>query len=147
MPHAPPTLDELVEQLRLRGVRVTTARRAVLDQLLAAGDHHLTADELAARVRAEHPTVHLSTIYRTFEALQEAGVIAPARVADQPAAFHLSGDVHHHAVCTVCGRTLSLPADLLDPVVERLVRDHDFAADPQHLTFAGLCGDCRRPDR
>ena len=49
----PRTIDDLVDELRARGQRATVARRAVLEALLEAGDAHLTADELAPRVR-EH---------------------------------------------------------------------------------------------
>jgi len=137
-----PTIDELVDQLRARGQRATTARRAVLAELLAAGDTHLTADELARRIQAEHPAIHLSTVYRSLDALAEADVISVARFADQPVTYHLATDVHHHAVCSVCGDTINLPAGILAPVQKRLLRDHGFVADPHHLTITGTCARC-----
>lgn len=138
-----PTLDELLAQLRARGQRATTARRAVLAELLAAGDTHLTADELARRIHAEHPAIHLSTVYRTLDALAAAGLIVVARFADQPLTYHLAGDVHHHAVCTTCGDTINLPVRVLAPLRRRLLRDHGFDADPRHLTITGTCAGCR----
>jgi Fur family ferric uptake transcriptional regulator len=142
MAAARPTLDDLFAELRARGLRATTARRAVLAELLVAGDTHLTADELARRIHADHPAVHLSTVYRTLDALAEAGLIAVARFADQPVTYHLAGDVHHHAVCTACGATINLPAEVLAPVQRRLARDHGFVADPRHLTITGTCAAC-----
>lgn len=136
------TADALVDQLRARGLRATTARRAVLEALVAAGTDHLTADELGRRVRADHPAIHLSTIYRTLEALTDAGVTNVARFADQPVTYHLATDVHHHAVCTRCGATLVLDPAVFEPVRRRLRRDHGFEADPHHLTIVGLCRDC-----
>lgn len=136
------TIDDLMAELRRRGHRATTARRAVLEQLLAAGDTHLAVEELATRVGAQHPSIHLSTIYRTLDALDEAGLISPARIEGHSATYHLTDDVHHHAVCTRCGRTLSLPASLLEPLSARILDEFDFHADPRHLTISGLCGDC-----
>ncbi len=142
VPHGPVTIDDLVDELRRRGQRATTARRAVLEALLAAGDDHLTADELGRRVRSQHPAIHLSTIDRTLDALTDAGITTVARFADQPLTYHLATDVHHHAVCTRCGATLSLPPALFEPVRKRLLRDHGFHAEPRHLTITGLCRDC-----
>ncbi len=141
---APPrrSLDDLVDELRARGQRVTVARRAVLETLLEAGDDHLTADELAPRVRENHPAIHLSTVYRTLDTLAEAGVIVLARFRDRPATYHLAADRHHHAVCTRCGTAINLPIGVLDPVRRRLLREHGFHADAHHLTIPGLCRDC-----
>jgi Fur family ferric uptake transcriptional regulator len=136
------TLDELMSELRRKGQRATTARRAVLAELLAAGETHLSAEELARRVGAEHPAIHLSTIYRTLDALEEAGLITLARFDEHSATYHLTDDVHHHAVCTHCGRTLSLPPTLFEALTEQILHDFDFHADPHHLTINGLCGDC-----
>ncbi len=137
-----PTIEELTAELRRRGQRVTTARRAVLEQLLLAGDVHLSADELARAVGEQHPEIHLSTIYRTLDALDEAGLIHRAPFDDHTTSYHLTDDVHHHAVCRDCGATLSLPPELLEPLTRRLLRDHGFHADPRHLTIDGRCAEC-----
>lgn len=142
MAHHDRSIDDLVAELRAHGQRATVARRAVLEALLEAGDDHLTADELAPRVRERHPAIHLSTVYRTLDALTDANVIVPARFADRPATYHLASDRHHHAVCSRCGATISLPVGVLDPVRRRLLRDHGFHADPSHLTIHGLCREC-----
>lgn len=135
-------MSRLVDELRARGQRVTVARRAVLEELVAAGEDHLSADELAERIGARVPAVHLSTVYRTLEALCEAGMITPARLADHPATYHLTSDVHHHAVCTGCGAVLRVPDEVLAPVHRRLWRDHGFEAGPRHLTITGRCSAC-----
>jgi Fur family ferric uptake transcriptional regulator len=86
--------------------------------------------------------VHLSTIYRTLESLEEAGVLRQARLADGPVSYHLEADEHHHAVCSACGAVISLPAGAFTPVVRALKREHGFVAEPRHLTIGGRCADC-----
>ena len=132
----------MLARVRATGGRVTAARRAVLEGLLAAGAAHLSAEEIAARVRASAPQVHLSTVYRTLDALAGAGVVSPARLADGPVSYHLAADEHHHAVCEGCGAVIVLPAALFAPVVQALAADHGFRADPRHVTIAGLCRTC-----
>lgn len=142
MPGPDITVDDLMVQLRRKGLRATTARRAVLAELIGAGDEHLTADELARRIQVRHPAIHLSTVYRTLEALTDGGIISVARVGHQPVTYHLTSDVHHHAVCTRCGSTLNLPPEVVDLLSRRLERDFGFRADPHHLTIHGLCAAC-----
>ena len=136
------TVDDLVDALRAQGQRITTARRAVLAELVEAGDTHLGADDLAARINATHPDVHISTVYRTLDALCDAGLITVSRFGEQSTTYHLASDVHHHAVCTGCGATINLPAAALDHLTRRLAQDHGFHADPHHLTIPGTCRDC-----
>ncbi len=145
-PSAGPSRDEQVDallaRLRATGGRVTAARRAVLEVLVAAGAEHLSAEEIAGRVHASAPQVHLSTVYRTLDALEEAGVLRRARLADGPVSYHLAADEHHHAVCDGCGAVIVLPSSLLAAVVDSLAVDHGFRAEPRHVTIGGLCRTC-----
>jgi len=136
-------LDALVERLRASGARVTTARRLVLRELVAAGDQHRTADDLARRIQRTDPDVHVSTVYRTLEALEEAEMVVRAGLGDGPTTYHLADDHHHHARCDRCGTVISLPDRLFAPVVRRLAEEHGFEAHPRHLTVQGRCADCR----
>jgi Fe2+ or Zn2+ uptake regulation protein len=58
---SPPSADDVLSLLRARGDRLTASRRAVVEALLAGG-HHVTADEIAARVAERHPEVHRATV-------------------------------------------------------------------------------------
>jgi Fur family transcriptional regulator, ferric uptake regulator len=136
-------LDHFLDLLRDSGGRVTTARRAVLTVLLEA-DGHLHAEELAATVQERHPDVHLSTIYRALETFEELGVVAHVHLGHGPSTYHLSEELHHHAVCETCGMVLELPGDLLADVAAQLERDYGFRMDAPHFALAGRCADCVR---
>jgi Fur family ferric uptake transcriptional regulator len=114
----------------------------VLAELLDAGHDHIGVEELATRVRRRTPAIHLSTVYRTVDALRESGILRAARLGDQPVAYHLAGDTHHHAVCRSCGATVEFPDTDLDDLRDRLADRHGFAADPEHLTVSGRCRRC-----
>ncbi|MGZ4695433.1 MAG: Fur family transcriptional regulator, partial [Acidimicrobiales bacterium] len=129
-------------RLRDQGERITVARRAVLEALVAEPHSHLSADELADRIHRDHPSIHLSTIYRTVEFLAEAGILTEVRVGHGPSSYHFATDDHHHAVCDRCGTEVALPADLFAAVITRLRDEHGFESDPHHLTITGLCADC-----
>jgi Fur family transcriptional regulator, ferric uptake regulator len=139
---APVRADDVLALLRARGGRVTTARRAVVETLLA-GDDHLTADDIAARVQQQHPDVHRSTVYRTLEALEDLQVLNHVHLGHGPSTYHLAASRHQHAVCEACGAVLELPGDVLDDVAAWLERTHGFALSAQHFALAGQCRSCR----
>jgi Fe2+ or Zn2+ uptake regulation protein len=138
-------LDVLLDRLRAEGGRVTTARRAVLASLLDPEPDrgHLTAEDIAAHVQAHHPDIHLSTIYRTLEALEEIGLVSHVHLGHGPSTYHLTDRPHHHAVCRVCGAVVELPAGALDAVERRLRRDHGFTLEAEHFALVGRCAACR----
>jgi Fur family transcriptional regulator, ferric uptake regulator len=94
--------DEILESIRDAGERVTKARRAVVVALVDA-DGHATAEALQARVQAEHPEVHMATIYRNLETLERLGVVEHTHLGHGPAVYHLADELHQHLVCEGCG--------------------------------------------
>ncbi|MEQ1786947.1 MAG: Fur family transcriptional regulator, partial [Acidimicrobiales bacterium] len=144
MVHGPPTLaiDDVLALVRRAGGRVTAARRAVIATLLAGSEEHLTAEDVAERVQRQHPDVHLSTVYRTLDALEDLGVTTHVHLGHGPSTFHLTSDPHHHAVCDGCGAVVHLPADLFDGVAARMRTDIGFELTAPHFSLPGRCADC-----
>src|SRR5690606_27210650 len=114
--------------------------------LLTAEDHHVTADDLATRVQAEHPDIHRSTVYRTLDALEEMGVIDRISLGSRGAVYHLADHAHHHLVCGRCGAVEELPAELLAPVLDVLAERTAFTLDRPRVAITGLCPACRDAD-
>jgi Fe2+ or Zn2+ uptake regulation protein len=139
-----PALDELVDRVRAGGGRVTTARRAVLAALVERPGTHLTAEDIAGRVQGAHPDVHLSTIYRTLESLEDMGVLSHTHLGHGPSTYHLTDRPHHHAVCRSCGAVVELPPESFDGLARRLRTEHGFELEAQHFALVGRCRRCPR---
>ena len=111
-PHAHGDVSEheaaILELLRGEGGRVTTGRRAIVRALLTGPDHHVTAEDVARLVQAEHPDVHLSTVYRTLDTLEHHGVVDRINLGPGGAVYHLSDHAHHHLICEVCGAVIEV---------------------------------------
>lgn len=142
MPAAGPTIDDLLERIRGGGGRVTAARRAVLEAFLETDDHHLSAEEVARRVQARRPDVHLSTVYRSLDAFEAAGVVVHVHLGHGPSIYHLATNLHHHAVCDRCATVIELPPDVLDDVAARLRDEHGFRVTAHHFALVGRCRAC-----
>lgn len=136
-------LERILTLLRRDGGRVTTARRAVVGALLTSSDH-VSAEQLAETVQAEHPDVHLSTVYRTLDAFEELGVVTHVHLGHGRAIYHLTDQIHHHAVCEGCRAVIHLPDGLFGDLQARLADDFGFALDAHHFALVGHCADCVR---
>lgn len=120
---------------------MTTARRSVLTELVTA-THHITADELAERVQASHPDVHLSTIYRTLDTLESLGVVDHVHLGHGRAVYHLSDERHQHLVCEECDAVIEVPDDIFDELRSSVQRRYGFRIRPHHFAVAGRCQSC-----
>ena len=132
----------ILAELREQGGRLTRARIALVDALLEA-DGHVTAEDLAGAVQARHPDVHRSTIYRTLDALERAGVVDHVHLGHGRAVYHLADDPHQHLVCEACGHVIEVPDTLFDEVGAVLRRRYGFAIRPNHFAVLGRCRACR----
>ena len=137
-------MERILALLRHGGGRVTTARRAVLSALLEGARRHVSAEELAAAVHAENPAVHLSTVYRTLDALERLGVVTHVHLGHGRAIYHLTDELHHHAVCEACGDVLQLPDSIFGDVQATLRESWGFALDAHHFALVGRCTTCAR---
>jgi len=122
---------------------MTVQRRLILEAL-ARARHHTTAEEVARYVRARHPQVDPSTVYRNLEALEELGAVTHTHIDGRVTRWHRSGvERHGHLVCRSCRAEEEVPLATLEPLARRLRADHGFEADLAHSAILGLCARCR----
>jgi Fur family ferric uptake transcriptional regulator len=75
-----------MEVLRVRGLRMTPQRRAIVAEIMRTRGH-ISPTALARKVQGEMPGVNASTVYRTLALLEEIGVLSHA---------HLVGGADYH---------------------------------------------------
>jgi Fe2+ or Zn2+ uptake regulation protein len=138
-------LDTILARVRAVGGRITTARRAIVLELLRS--QHTTAEELTASIQAQHPDVHESTVYRCLNALEELGIVEHVHLGHGPAVFHLADADHQHLVCDACGAVVEVPDTVFAEVATTLLDDYGFAARPGHFAVTGTCVRCARRGR
>ncbi len=132
-------------RLRATGLRSTVARRAVLQALREAG--HATVDELCVAVQRTTPDVSLSTIYRTLEVLDEAGLVTHAHLHHGSPTYHsVDEEPHVHLVCTRCGSIHQQPIEVAQSLAQQLQASSGFAVDMTHLAVHGRCAACIESD-
>lgn len=126
--------------------RYTRGRQAVVE-LLATADAPATINELLER----DGTLSQSSVYRNLALLESVGVVHRIVTTDEHARFELAEDVtgqhHHHLVCTSCGIVLDvlLPVALEEQLHRALAdaaRAHRFRGDHHRVDLSGRCVGC-----
>jgi Fur family ferric uptake transcriptional regulator len=138
----------LGEHLRRRGLRWSSTRDAVVDAFLVA-PHHVSVDELLARVRRREPGVGHATVYRTLRLLEEIGVALSHRFGDGPTRYEPAAGVphHDHLVCTACGRVVEFVEPGIERLQEEVSRAAGYVVHAHRLEIHGRCPECRRGAR
>ncbi len=133
-----------MDALRGQGLRITAARRVVCSIIARDHSKHLTAAAIVDQVEADPSAkADQSTVYRTLDALEEAGLLAHSHLGHGAAVYHLASEAaHQHVVCSRCGETASVPAAGLSEWLGELQRSTGFLVDPTHFAVTGLCAAC-----
>lgn len=135
------SVDNICEQLRVEGRRVTPQRRAIARVLLDA-DSHLTADQVLTRVRRRLPSISPATVYNTLHELVEMGLLRELDLGlgFQERRYDVAMEKHDHVVCVRCGRIEDIPRR--NGTKPSLQEDHEFEIMDRRVTYLGLCPDC-----
>lgn len=130
------------ETLRGVGLRVTAPRAAVLDVL--DGEPHLTADQVAVRVRERLGSVSTQAVYDVVHALTGVRLLRSIEPAGSATRYETRvGDNHHHVVCRSCGAVEDVPCVVGEAPCLEPVDAVGYAVDEAEVTFWGLCPACQ----
>jgi len=129
--------------IREAGQKVTPQRVLVLCAVRHAGKH-VTATQIIDDLRADHPYIDVSTIYRTLASAGDLGLVSETDMGAKEAEYEWVGkDRHHHLICRACGEVTSLDNTYLDGLATLLYEEQGFQADLGHFAIFGLCRECR----
>src|SRR4029077_69601 len=95
-------------ELRAVGMRLTRARRGILE-IVRASDAHPSAAAVHRDVRRRLPRVSLATVYRNLRMLAAEGLLSE-RAAPTGLRFDGNTAPHDHFTCVACGRIYDVPA-------------------------------------
>jgi len=134
------------------GYRITAARELVLGVLSQTTDH-LSVEDIYTKLRSQHPRIGLTTIYRTLEALTDAGLVFKLGFGDGKARYELAegpkgAHHHHHLVCDRCNKVIDYTdfineeVELLRKTEKGLSQKYSFKITNHLIQFHGLCSDC-----
>jgi Fur family transcriptional regulator, ferric uptake regulator len=143
-PVAATSVETAVHVLRARGLRVSAARRLVIEALFAAA-RPLTADEIAAGLEGWLPASDLASVYRNLDTLEEVGLVRHFHVGHGPGRYSLaSADDLEFVTCEQCGALEAVPTGRLDAARTLIERETGYRARFSHFPIVGTCAACQK---
>ncbi|MBD5370290.1 MAG: transcriptional repressor [Bacteroides sp.] len=135
--------QQLTEFLRVRHLRKTPERFAILDKAVELSAH-FGVDQLYNAMETEGYHVSRATVYNTLELLCEAGILNRHLFATNQARYEVARGSHLHLICRRCGKIREVD----DPTLtERLLSETYDGFRPEYSSSIvyGLCDSCSSP--
>lgn len=122
----------------------TTRQREAVRRAMDESEEFRTAQQVHDRLRERGDQVGLTTVYRTLQAMADAGDLDALRTGDGELAYRrcASDHHHHHLVCTRCGRTVEIEDPDVLAWTQRVGTQHGFHEVRHDLEIYGLCAEC-----
>jgi Fur family transcriptional regulator, ferric uptake regulator len=112
----------LEEQCAQKGMRMTEQRR-VIAQVLEQAPDHPDVEELYRRASTVDPRISLSTVYRTVNLFEEAGLVTKHDFKDGRARFELIPDEHHdHLIDIRSGKVIEFRNEEIEAIQEVIAK-------------------------
>ena len=127
------------QRLQKSGLRPSPQRIAVYSYLCRHNTHP-TAETVYKALAPEYPTLSLTTVYQSLEALHERGLALKITIEDGKMRFDADTSSHGHFKCTKCGEIFdfSYPDATFFPAPPK-----GFSAQEAHLYYRGECPKCK----
>lgn len=137
---------DLLEILRSNKMRITPARRVLLQFILDHKGRQIPLREFYAFMEKALPGIDRSSIYRNLETLKELEIIQELDLPKKGKVYQylLDRKVNHFYICKSCGKSHKGNEDLFEKI-ERALKDiHGFSKANLSVVFYGFCTKCEK---
>jgi Fur family transcriptional regulator, ferric uptake regulator len=135
----------MLQELTLRGIRITGQRKILIETMQEAA-RHLDAATLLELARKRDGRINRATVYRTIELLKKQ------RLIDELDLMHLNGEKHFyeaktnidhmHLACFECGQIEEFTSPLFERLKAEISRQKKFRIQVTRLEIGGRCSRC-----
>lgn len=129
----------MLAQAKLRPTRQRTA----IVEGLAGSERPLTAQALHAQLSRGGYGPGLATVYRTLQALVQAGLARTFVAREGEQAYKLcEPEHHHHLICDRCGSVVEIPSCEVESWAKSVAAKRGFVVRSHQADIHGLCAGC-----
>lgn len=135
-------LKSAVALMRECGLRVSAARRLVVEALLAA-DGPMSAEQISEGIGGRVPSSDIASVYRNLQAFEDIGLVRHVHLGHGPGlhALAVAGE-REYLTCERCADYRAVVPEDLDTVRELIERQFGYRASFIHFPIVGLCAGC-----
>ncbi|ADN51618.1 Fur family transcriptional regulator [Vulcanisaeta distributa] len=127
-------INEIIELLRSKGLKVTPQRVAILQLLMNGG--HFTMDQVLNELRKIEPNISISTVYNTLNTLVRLGILRSFE-ADGKTWYEMRKDPHINVICEDTGQIMDVDIDV--SAIEREVSKLGIEIKDLNVIIRGNC--------
>ena len=132
--------------MRARGLRLSAARRQVIEALFAAPEP-VSADDIASGLGGVRSPVDAASVYGNLEVLEDLGIVRHVHLGHGPARWMLADRARTEFLrCETCGASLAVAPSVLAEARAAIQAATGYAASFTHFPIVGLCPDCRQQE-
>lgn len=144
----PPVCSIFRRFLKRQGLKFTTERAEILNAVLTK-EGVFEADQLMMEMREAGYRVSKATIYRTLKHMLEARIISEVLIDSRQSHYELSigKKPQGHLVCVETGRVIEIPSPWLEPVRDRICREHGFEPVSHRFVIYGISPEARKQEQ
>ena len=133
--------EDLIGQLKEKGLKLTPQRLAIIDVLVENCDRHPGVTLIFNEARKKAKRVSLSTVYATLKEFSENGLIKQLEFDRMENRYDVDLSDHINLICKRCGTIIDydMPAPL-EP--KDIARKSGFVVTDTRMELHGYCRDC-----
>ena len=145
--HVTPSVDAAVATVRAQGLRVSSARRLVLEALFAAGEP-ITAEQIARGLDGRMPRSDLGSVYRNLETLERVGVVRHLHAAHGASLYAIARDEDEgFLTCERCGEIRPGNPHAVAVIRGAVLKAFGYDASFRKFPIVGVCPSCSEEER
>jgi Fur family ferric uptake transcriptional regulator len=134
--------ETVINALRGRGLRISTARRLVVHTLFSVAGP-ASAEEIAAELEGAGTPVDVASVYRNLDTLEETGVVRHFHAGHAPGRYVLAGGgEREYLACDRCRTLIEADPHDLDGVRSEIRSRFGVEASFTHFPIVGRCAAC-----
>lgn len=133
---------ETIANIKKGGFRLTKNREAIV-KIISDAKKPLGATQILANLLKINPRTDRTTVYRELCFLLKNNFAQKIRLVDNKVYYEISGEHHHHLICTKCKevRKIILDKHLINQE-KKLCKKEKFKFITHALEFYGVCKKC-----
>ena len=125
--------QEVIEHLRLKGVRITETRKAVIAFIISSHDHP-SAEMIYQALLPEFPNMSLATVYNNLKVLIDEGFVSELKVRNDTTTYY------------DFGRIADMDLDLPD-VQQEAAEQTGYQITKSQMVVYGICPECAQQEQ
>ena len=140
---AAPDVESAIAAVRAHGLRMSAARRQVIEALFAAGEP-VSADAIASGLDGVRSPVDPASVYGNLEVLEDLGLIRHVHLGHGPALWMLADRARSEFLrCERCGASRAVAPSVLAGARAAIREATGYEARFTHFPVVGLCPACQ----